>query len=255
MPLLPSLVLSLAVALSGRMARALTNGGMIAATLVGTAVLWRTGWVGFAALGAFFVGSSVVSRLAPDHAVRRFDAKGNQRDAAQVLANGGAAAMGALLLAPHSAVWVVTASLAAAAADTWATSIGGWSRSEPRFILTGRRVPAGTSGGITPLGSLGAVGGAAMVAVSAGLIARDGRLVALCTVIGCAGMLLDSLLGALVQARFHCPACGEPTERARHRCGAATQLAGGMRWINNDVVNALATALAGLIGLAAWGLV
>jgi uncharacterized membrane protein len=61
-------------------------------------------------------------------------------------------------------------------------------------------------------------------------------------------MLLDSLLGATVQARFHCHACDVPTERARHRCGATTQWTGGMRWISNDAVNAWATAFAAVLG-------
>lgn len=246
-----ALLISLAVAATGRLLRALTTAGAVAATVVGTAIVWRTGWSGLAALGAFFVGSSLISRLAPDHAQRRFDAKGNQRDLAQVLANGGAAALGALLLPFPAALWVVTASLAAAAADTWATSVGGWSRSEPRFILTGARVPVGTSGGISLAGALGAVGGGSLVAVSAGLIAHDGRLVALCTLIGCTGMLLDSLLGALVQARFHCAACEVPTERPRHRCGSVTQQTGGVAWVTNDVVNFLATAASALLALAA----
>jgi uncharacterized protein (TIGR00297 family) len=255
MELIPACCISLAIAVGGRLFRALTGGGMVAAVLVGSAILARTGWAGCAALGAFFAGSSLISRLAPDHSVARFDAKGHQRDAAQVLANGGAAAVGAILLDPPAALWVVAASLAAAAADTWATAAGGWSRIDPRFILTGAPVPPGTSGGITPFGTLGAVGGAAVVAVSAGLIAGDGRLVALCTVIGCSGMLLDSVLGALVQARFHCPACAQPAERPRHRCGAATELTGGVAWINNDVVNGLATTAAALLGMAAWRLV
>jgi uncharacterized protein (TIGR00297 family) len=248
MPLVLALAIAAAVAATGRLLRALTTAGAIAAAAIGTTILWRTGWSGLAALGAFFAGSSIISRLAPDHAQQRFDAKGNQRDVAQVLANGGAAALGALLLPLPAALWVVTAALAAAAADTWATSVGGWSRSEPRFILTGGRVPAGTSGAISLAGTLGAVGGASLVAVSAGLIAHDGRVVALCTLIGCTGMLLDSLLGALVQARFHCTACDAATERPRHRCGNVTQQTGGVAWVSNDVVNAMATLLAAVLG-------
>lgn len=246
-----ALLISLAVATTGRLLRALTTAGAIAATGIGTAILWRAGWAGLAGLGAFFAGASIISRLAPDHAQRLFDAKGNQRDVAQVLANGGAAAFGALLF-PEAALWIITASLAAAAADTWATSVGAWSRSDPRFILTGAAVPAGTSGGVSLAGTLGAVGGGSLVAVSAGLIAHDGRLVALCTLIGCTGMLLDSALGALVQARFYCATCDAPTERRRHRCGAETQLRGGVAWVTNDVVNALATTAAALLGVLAW---
>jgi uncharacterized protein (TIGR00297 family) len=247
-----ALLLSGLVAGAGRLARALTTTGALAATAVGTAILWRTGWPGLAALGAFFVGASLISRLAPDPARRHFDAKGQQRDAAQVLANGGAAALGTLLVPVDAALWVVTASLAAAAADTWATSTGGWSRSEPRFVLTGARVAAGTSGGMTLAGNAGSVVGGLTVAVSAGLIAGDWKLMASCSTIGVLGMILDSLLGATVQARFHCPGCDQPTERSPHRCGEAARLTGGVGWLTNDGVNAVATTASALLGWLSW---
>jgi uncharacterized protein (TIGR00297 family) len=246
-----ALLVSAVVALTGRLLRALTSAGALAATVVGSAILWRTGWAGLAALGTFFAGASLISRLAPDHAQRDFDGKGHQRDLAQVLANGGAAAIGAILLPGDSALWVVTASLAVAAADTWATAVGGWSGRSPRFILTGLVVPPGTNGGITALGTLGGVVGGLTVAVSAGLIADTPALVSFCGGIGALGMLLDSLLGAAGQARFHCPTCDEPTERPRHRCGTATRWTGGVRWISNDVVNAVATSAGALLGWVA----
>lgn len=249
MRLLTALLLSITVAAAGRALHALTTMGAVAATGIGTAILWRAGWPGLAALGAFFVGASLISRLAPDHAQRTLDAKGNTRDPAQVLANGGAAAVGALLF-PAASLWIVTAALAAAAADTWATSTGAWSRAQPRHILSGARVAPGTSGGITLLGTLGGVVGSLTVAVSAGLIAGTPALIASCSVIGVVGMLADSLLGATVQARFHCPTCGAPTERARHRCGTVTERKGGVAWISNDVVNAIATTLAAVLGWA-----
>lgn len=252
MALLLALGLSAAIAGLGWRWRALDTGGGAAAVVVGTAVLAGAGWPGMAALGAFFAGASVVSRLAPDPGAHH-GAKGTRRDAWQVLANGGAAALGALL--PGAGLWVVTASLAAAAADTWATSIGAWSRRPPRHLLSGRTVPAGSSGGVTWLGSAGAVVGAASVAAAAGVAAvAPGPLVAVAITIGTAGMLLDSLLGATLQGRFRCEACDESTERPMHRCGVPARRVGGLARLGNDGVNALATSAAALAGLAAWQL-
>ncbi|MBK7351120.1 MAG: DUF92 domain-containing protein [Gemmatimonadetes bacterium] len=249
MPLLTALLCSALISAAGWRLRALTRGGGLAATAVGTTILAGTSWAGMAALGAFFVGASWVSRRAPDRSAA-FGAKGQTRDAWQVLANGGAAALGALV--PEAGLWIVTASLAAAAADTWATAVGGWSRRAPRHILTWAPVPAGTSGGLTPLGTMGAVAGALLVAGAAAVVAGTPRLGAAALGIGTLGMLLDSLLGATLQGRFHCDHCDAPTERARHRCGAGARRVAGVAWLGNDGVNALATAAAAVAGWAAW---
>jgi uncharacterized protein (TIGR00297 family) len=238
---------SAAVALLAWRARALTAAGGCAAWAVGAVILWGAGWAAGAVLLAFFVSSSAVSRLAAPE--RLLDAKGNRRDAWQVLANGGAAAVGAL--AGPAALWIVTAALAAAAADTWATSLGTRSRTPPRHLLTGAEVPAGTSGGVTPLGTAGGLAGAVVTALP-GLVGGGTALALAATMIGFAGMLADSVLGALVQGRFHCPACDTASEWPVHRCGARTEPRGGWSWLTNDGVNAAATALAGLAGAAAW---
>ncbi|HEX6105661.1 MAG TPA: DUF92 domain-containing protein, partial [Gemmatimonadales bacterium] len=66
------------------------------------------------------------------------------------------------------------------------------------------------------------------------------------------GMAADSLLGAALQARFHCPACDRPSEWPVHRCGARTVHRGGIPWLDNDAVNFAATGLAAGLALALW---
>jgi len=230
--------------------RALTGLGALAATAIGSAILIGTGLPGGATLLTFFIGSSIVSRVSPDPA-SRLGAKGSRRDQWQVLANGGVAAAGALLGAGPG-LWIVTASLAVAAADTWATSIGAWSPRPPRHLLSGKVVPPGTSGGITLLGTLGALAGAVMVAGMAASVSHQDWLFPLATMVGLAGMLVDSALGAGLQGRFYCAQCREDTERRVHHCGTRSIPRRGLRWLNNDGVNALATALGGMAGWAGW---
>lgn len=248
----PPLALLLGVGVAGAAwrVRSLSMSGAIAAAAVGAAVLVGAGWWGGVALLTFFVGSSAVSRLCPDPAAASGEAKGGERDAGQVLANGGAPAAGALLaLFFHGApLQLLTIGLAAAAADTWATSFGALSRRPPRSILSGKEVPPGTSGGVTLLGTVGGILGAASLALVGFLATHDPRLTTAALLIGTAGMLLDSALGALVQARFHCEQCGLSTERPVHRCGARTVQIGGVRWLTNDGVNALATCAATAAG-------
>ncbi len=231
--------------------RSLTLPGAVTATGVGAATLWGTGWPGLIILGTFFAGSSAISHIAPDR-TSDLDAKGARRDVLQVLANGGAAAVGALV--PGAGLWIVATSLAAAAADTWATSTGGWSRSLPRHLVTLRPVPAGTSGAVSLVGSIGALAGAATVSGVAALAAHLPVLFPVALALGMLGMLADSALGALLQGRFHCDDCDLPTERRMHRCGRPSRPIGGFWWLSNDGVNAIATSGAAVAGFAAWWL-
>jgi uncharacterized protein (TIGR00297 family) len=205
-------------------------------------------------LAAFFISSNLVSRASGRALHTGLDPKGDRRDLWQVYANGGPAALAAVAAPAHTglAIWLVTASLAAAAADTWATSIGARSRVLPRLLWSSRTVPAGTSGGVTLAGSVGAAAGAAIVAATGALVTGRPALFPAATLIGFAGMLADSLLGGVLQGRFHCPRCDQPSEWRVHRCGSATVRRAGLAWLNNDGVNFLATGIATGAAFIAW---
>jgi uncharacterized protein (TIGR00297 family) len=249
-PLLAAVVASVVAAVAWR-AGALRPSGALAAIAVGTAILSATGWPGGLVLLAFFAPSSALSRLWPSPG-RVPEAKDDRRDAWQVLANGGPPSFLAMLApSPGGALLALTAGLAAAAADTWATGVGAHSPTLPRHLLDGRVVPAGTSGGVTALGTAGAGAGAALVA-GAALPGLGLPAAGLAFGIGLAGMLLDSVLGAGLQGKFRCEYCDAASELRIHRCGRPTTLIGGFSWLTNDGVNALATAAAAAAGWAAW---
>ncbi len=252
-PLVSALVAVL-LSTGGWAAKALTGGGAATATLVGVALLNGAGWPGAAVLGAFFILSSAVGRLGMAGSSSSGDPKGEQRDAWQVLANGGFAALGAVLARgnPSLALWVITGSLASAGADTWATAIGARSPTPPRRLLFGHRVDPGSNGGMTLTGTAGAIVGAALISAAGAVTASLPRLVLWGTVIGVAGMTLDSVLGATLQGRFHCPSCNVESEWSVHRCGNRTTRTGGMAWLTNDGVNAVTTAAGALAGWLAW---
>jgi uncharacterized protein (TIGR00297 family) len=243
--------LALLIATAARRARALAPSGATAAAVVGTIAV-AAGWAWGALLVAYFVSTSALSRWRAAEKARRTDAiveKGGERDARQVLANGGAfalAAVGALAAtSPHAAaVWGAAGAgaLAAAAADTWATETGTLAGGAPRSIRTLRAVPAGTSGAVSIVGTAGMLAGAATLATLATLLGLAPWWPAF--VGGVAGAALDTALGAALQERRWCGRCAAATERRVHDCGEPTACVGGIARVDNDVVNA-ACGLAG----------
>ena len=236
------------IALVARRAGALSTSGAWATVVVGAAAV-TAGWRWGVLLVLYFSAAVLLSRVGRTDKERRTGgvvAKGGARDATQVAANGGVFAACALVVAFGPPSFCVTmglaalGALAASAADTWATEIGTQFGGTPRSVLTLRPLAAGTSGAISMLGSLAMIAGAAFVAfVARWMGVSDAVLVVALAGIG--GALADSLLGATLQERRWCPACGVSSERAVHDCGVATTHAGGREWIDNDMVNLLST--------------
>ena len=240
-----------AIALAARSARALSPGGALAATAVGASVVVGSGFRGGAVLIAFFISSTLLGRLpGTRHLEQR---RGRERDAVQVVANGGVAA--AMSLASSVAREEVRSlflagfggAVATASADTWATEIGSRSRTRPRSIVTLQPTAPGASGGVTVQGLTASAVAATLTgglaaALSTG-VSRPASMRAIPIALGgFTGALVDSVLGATVQELRFCDACAVETEARVHRCGAPTRWTRGARWCDNDTVNALATA-------------
>jgi uncharacterized protein (TIGR00297 family) len=229
-------------------AGALSATGAIAAFGVGAIVFGSGGWRAAAVLFAFFLPSTLLTRIGRTHK----DAIAGAQDHAprsgwQVLANGGVAAVCALGAAGGNAAFAAAfaGAFAAAAADTWGTEIGTLSPTGPISILTLRPLSAGRSGGVTLLGVTATVAGSLCVAGTATLvgIAPLWRI----AIAGVVGAVFDSFLGASVQASRWCDVCARECEMRRHDCGAPTELRRGVAWIENDVVNFAATLCGALV--------
>ncbi|GAB4216082.1 MAG: DUF92 domain-containing protein [Roseiflexaceae bacterium] len=257
--ILAGLVLSIVIGAVAYRRGSLSRGGWLGAVITGTATFGFGGWTWGLTLIVFFVTSSLLSHFKQQQkqhiAGEKFE-KGGQRDLWQTLANGGAGAALALLYGlggePLGLLAAFVGIMATVNADTWATELGVLNRNPPRLITTLRRVPPGTSGGVSGLGLLASAGGAALIGASATLLllAEHGRweprLLLAGLVGGVAGSLCDSLLGATVQALYRAPD-GEETERARASDGRPNPPLRGLRWMNNDAVNLLSSLAGGLI--------
>jgi uncharacterized protein (TIGR00297 family) len=239
----------------------LSRTGAWAAVLTGGLIFGLGGFRWAVLLLAFFVSSSAWSRLFARRkaALEEKYAKGSRRDWGQVMANGGLGALLAVfsaLLPAEAWPWLAfSGAMAAVNADTWATELGVFNPFPPRLIITGKTVERGTSGGVTLLGYLAALGGSALIGALAVLLGggiRSATTKAFAiTLAGLAGSTFDSLLGATVQAIYFCPQCQKETERyPLHGCGARTIPLRGWRWLDNDWVN-FACSLVG--ALTAWG--
>ncbi|MEO7822117.1 MAG: DUF92 domain-containing protein [Gemmatimonadaceae bacterium] len=246
-------LLSAGVAFYALQSRALSRNGAMGAVVSGTIAV-AAGWRWGILLMAFFVSGIALSKLGARRKMeiaKGIVAKTGERDGWQVVANGGlfTAAALASLVSP-AAVWpaIGIGALAASTADTWATEVGTLFGGEPRSIISGRRVAAGTSGGVTLAGSAASIGGAAFMAIVAALLEWPVSSYVI-VVSGAAGALADSIAGALIQERRWCNACSTATEQTVHVCGTRTKRVGGIAGIDNDVVNLLCSFVGALVAL------
>lgn len=258
-----ALAIASAIAGGALAVKSLTRAGALAALMLGTVAL-RCSWSWGAFLIIWFVLASLLSRVGRQHkarAMRGLVVKGDRRDATQVLANGacfGVAALATMTAAPEPRAASLLAmaavgALSAAGSDTWATELGTLGNSRPWSVRRRRRVPAGTSGAVSLIGTLAAVAGAfvlSALAAALGVIVRDGVLAAAAG--GFAGAMADTLLGAWMQERRWCPSCDTGTEQHVHSCGTRTEAGGGVPAMDNDAVNFACTLVGGGVAAIAW---
>ena len=276
-PLLPPLLLGVAlsgvIAFAGYRKQALSASGVAGAMLVGTLIFGLGGWVWGMVLITFFVLSSGLSyykKTVKQGLAEKFE-KGARRDLGQALANGGLGALIAIAAVLRREPALFAAYLGAMAtvnADTWATELGVLSRQAPRLITTGKPVEPGTSGGVSWLG-IGATlaGGLAIGAAAwafqlldhlfngAGLPAAGNYLLLPIAMLGgLAGSLSDSWLGATVQVIYYSHGRGKETERKIDPDGNPNAYLRGWRWLSNDWVNFLSSAIGALVAAGMWQL-
>ena len=185
----------------------------------------RSGLTSLMLLFVLTFAASRAGRLRKEHAGLAESRRG--RAASQIVANLGAAALfswaAIIASAPALGAILMVAALCEATADTVSSEIGQAFGGTPYLVTTLRRVPVGTDGAITLLGTSAGITSALAVA-AAGLWSMRMSLsgVAIAFAGGLTGLFFDSLLGATVERRG---------------------------WLNNDLVNFVSTVFAAVI---AW---
>ena len=219
---------TLGFALLARALRGVNGSGALAGGLACFLLFAGAGPTAFAALAALFIMTWTSTRLGYRHKLALGLAERSEgRNAWQVLANLAIAAAGSVVFSTTGGrIWLIAAmaALAEAATDTVASEVGQTRAPDARLITTWERVPAGTDGGITLLGTMaGMAAGLVIAAVAAvdGMIPRSQLWIPVTA--GFAGMLIDSILGATLQRRG---------------------------WIDNQAVNFFATLAAAALAYA-----
>ena len=233
--------LNLAIAAAAFLARSIDVAGAVSAVIIGTAITVGLGLPGLAVMIAFFVVGTAATRLGYRTKAARGIAqeKGGARGWRNAWANGGVPAFLALLAGAYGAQPVFrnlvgydallltlayAASVATAAADTCSSEVGKAYGRRTFLITSFKPVPPGTEGAVSLEGTLGGLAGGAFVAAVgalAGLYAWPAA--ALVAIAGLLGSLAESVIGTVAEKRG---------------------------WLDNDLLNALNTAIGGGIAVA-----
>lgn len=222
--------------------KALSWDGALAASALGIAVVFLTGPVWLAPLFAFFGSGLLLGKVFRRREQNRGDTKqGLPRDAAQVLCNG----------LPYAALVIWSAfthrevgmylliTMAVATSDTWSSEAGTALGGRTLNIIGFKPVAPGRSGGVSIGGTMAGLVGALFIALLVLVLpvttTTPMRAIAVITLFGFCGMLVDSVMGSLFQARYSMAGNGIG--------GQGDRLVGGLRWMTNDVVNLLSNAI------------
>ncbi len=253
LPLLLVAVLTVPFAWAMVRWRVLTLGGALVAGGIAACVVLGQGWALLVPLFAFLLSGVLLGRLNKDFGT---DAKhGKPRDAVQVFCNGGVYALLAAHDDFHADLWM-SISLCTAACDTWASELGMYFRWPTVSVVTWQRVEPGLSGGISLPGTVGGATGAFLLGlVFHGCLTigfgEDGLFGCTLSILGIAaaallttvfavgGMVLDSVLGALLQVKYN-DGDGLRDSGTRH--------VAGLRWMTNDAVNVVSNGLTVALG-------
>ena len=220
-------VVTLAFTAVARWLRGVSFSGSMAGAIVCFVLYAYAGPGAFAALVSVFGLTWVATRFG----YRRKQSLGTAehregRTAGQVLANlvvAASFAVGFAVKGNARFLVAMAAALAEAAADTVSSELGQTKSDTARLITSLELVPAGTDGGVTPIGTLAGIVAAAVVS-GVCLLTRLVRLrwAAVALIAGVIGMIADSYLGAIFERR---------------------------KLLNNDWVNFLSTLVAAAVAL------
>jgi uncharacterized protein (TIGR00297 family) len=203
-----ALVANAVVSIAGYLLGTLTISGVVCGAVLGIVVFVTAGSAGWVLLLATFGMAVVTTRMGLRRKMELgiAEGRGGRRGAGNAFANTGVAAAAAVLAAvsyaPAAALVGFVAALAAGGSDTMASEVGKAWGSRPVLFPTFRRVPPGTPGGISLVGTVAGLVGAAMLGslgAATGLVDWDALLPVMAG--ATIGAFAESAMGASLEER------------------------------------------------------
>jgi len=223
--------------------------GTVISIFMGNLIYLVTGIEGFILVIEFFIIGFICTRFKFKQKRKKGIAqeKGGIRSWENVIANGFAFSLfGTLYFFTNieSFLAAFIASIAIATGDTLATEIGLLSSNKPRLITNFKEVETGKSGGITLLGSIASIIGIIIITISSWIIGFSFNNYSIMAIMigSFLGIIIDSVIGATIQAQYYCDECKKFTELQIHH-EKKNRLISGFGFVDNNIVNLLATTI------------
>ncbi|MCP5454872.1 MAG: DUF92 domain-containing protein [Thermotogae bacterium] len=230
--------------------KSLTLSGFISATFLGTSLYFFGDIRFFVILISFFASSSIITKFKKNlkETPEEITEKSGNRDYTQVISTGIIPLIFTVFYyftKDISFIIGFVTSVSVANSDTWASEIGVLSKSDPISVISFKRVPRGISGGISVLGLISSFLGSVFISAVFAILFHGESRVFLISFIsitgGFLGSLVDSILGASLQAKY-ISASDKITEK-RFSDGKENNLKSGLAFINNNAVNLISSAV------------
>lgn len=235
------------MAVYGYRRRSLTADGAVVAMITGWITFWVSSVCGITLIAFFLLASRATKYKQSIKKTLETDYKeGGQRDAVQVLCNSFPATVSLVIaqLYPtqrESCLVSFFAFYACCTGDTFSSELGILSTGKPIHVLTLARVPKGFNGGVSFLGLVAAGLGGLAVASTVSLYALlvhhplPAHFLPLFVLYSTVGSLLDSAIGATLQATYWCPATSKVHSSPKHPHNYTN--IGGWPVLSNSMVN------------------